>query len=112
MIENYVFGKFIIAGKEYESNLKIINDKVIVYKHLENHNLLLSDIIDLINAKPSYLIIGTGAYGVIKVKQEIIDFIQKQKIRLIIAKTDEACKKINQLLKENKKVAAFLHNTC
>ncbi len=112
MIEHYEFGKFTINGKIYESNVKLINGKLKTYKHLDNHDLTLGDLTDLINAKPSYLIIGTGAYGVIKVKQEIIDFVKKQKIRLIIAKTGNACKKYNELVKDNKKVAAFLHNTC
>jgi hypothetical protein len=112
MITKYEFGKFTIDGKVYESNIKMLNEKVITYHYLEDHKLTLGDLADLVNSRPSYIIIGTGAYGVIKVLPAIKEFIENQKIKLIIQKTSDACTKYNELIKDHKKVAAFLHNTC
>lgn len=112
MIGSYSFGKFVIDKKEYRSNVTLINDKAKEHRYLPNHELKLDDFLPLINAKPSYIIIGTGAYGVVKVPDEITEYIEKQGIKLIIEKTGAACKTYNQLVKEGKKVAAFLHDTC
>lgn len=112
MIESYSFGKFVIAGKEYKSNIKLFDKEVHEYKHLPEHKIAIDDLADLIAYNPKYIIIGTGAYGVIKISKEISDYIQKRGINLIVQKTGEACQTYNALLKEGKKVAALLHNTC
>ena len=112
MIDNYKFGEFIIDGKTFKCNIELIGNKVKKHRYLNNHELNLDDFTSLINAKPDIIIIGTGAYGVVKPQKEIIEFIKKQKIEVIIQKTGAACKTYNRLLKEGKKVAALLHNTC
>jgi len=112
MIERYSFGEFIVDGKRYESNIVLLGEKVRPARYLPGHNLELSDIEPLVEFKPEVIIIGTGAYGVIKVKEEIKRFVESKGIKLIVLKTEEACKKYNELISEGIKVAAFLHNTC
>ena len=112
MIGNYTFGKFVIQGKEYKSNVILIGKTAQEARYLPGHELKLDDFVSLVEYKPEYIIIGTGAYGVVKVPQEIIDFIEKKGIKLIIEKTGQACQTYNALLKEGKKIAAFMHNTC
>ena len=112
MIDSYKFGEFIVDKKKFECNIELINDQVKEHRYLPEHKLTLDDFTALINAKPSVIIIGTGAYGVIKPPKEIIEFIKKQGIEVIIEKTRTACKTYNRILKEGKKVAALLHNTC
>jgi hypothetical protein len=111
MIDSYSFGKFVIGKKEYKSNITIINGKAQEHRYLPDHELKLDDVLPLINAKPSCIIIGIGAYGVMKVPKEISEYIEKQGIKLIIEKTGAACKKYEELAKKTK-VAALLHNTC
>ena len=112
MIDNYKFGEFVVDGKTFKSNIELINDKVQQHRYLENHELSLDDFTSLINAKPEIIIIGTGAYGVVKPPKEIIEFIEKQGIKVIAEKTGNACKTYNELIKQGKKVAALMHNTC
>ena len=112
MIDNYKFGEFIVDGKTFNCNIELIGDKVKEHRHLPNHELILDDFTALVNAKPSVIIIGTGAYGAVKPPKEIIEFIKKQGIKVIVEKTADACKTYNSLLKQGKKVAALLHNTC
>ncbi|MBW2977643.1 Mth938-like domain-containing protein [Candidatus Woesearchaeota archaeon] len=112
MIDNYTFGKFVIDGKDYNSNVILINKTVRPARHLPNHELSLNDFVPLVEAKPEYIIIGTGASGVMPVPEDISNFIKEKGIKLIVEKTGDACQTYNALLKEEKKVAAFLHNTC
>ena len=112
MIDSYSFGKFIIKGKTYESNVVLIGEIVKPARHLPEHELSLNDLDEITDSKPEIIVIGTGASGVMPVPDEIKDFIEEKGIKLIIEKTKLACQTYNSLLKEGKKVAAFLHNTC
>jgi len=112
MIDNYTFGRFVIQGKEYNSNVILIGRTVKPARYLPNHELSINDIFPLVESKPDYIIIGTGASGVMPVPDNISNFIKEKRIKLIVEKTGDACQTYNSLLKEKKKVAAFLHNTC
>lgn len=107
-IEHYSFGSFIVDGKEYRSDIKLVESEVRIW---HNHGLNLEDVRDVVDAKPSTIIIGTGSVGVVDVNEEIIDFIKGKGIKLIIAKTAQACKLYNELSKKEN-VAAILHSTC
>jgi len=112
MIDSYTFGRFIIDGKTYESNVVLIGKTAKPARHLPNHELSLNDFVPLVESKPDYIIIGTGASGIMPVPSEISKFIEEKGIKLIVEKTGEACQTYNALLREGKKVAAFFHNTC
>jgi hypothetical protein len=112
MIDSYTFGKFIVDGKKYESNIVLLGKQIKKARYLEGHELNLDDIYPLVEFNPGYIIIGTGASGVMPVPKEIEDFIKEKGIKLIIEKTGDACRTYNSLIAEKKKVAAFLHNTC
>ena len=112
MINKYDFGKFTIGKKEYKHNIILLGEEIKRARDLEDHKLKVDDIALLINAKPFVVIIGTGAYGLIKVPKDIVDYVKDRGIPLVIQPTEVACKAYNDLTKRGKKVAAFLHNTC
>jgi len=107
-IDHYSFGRFVVDGKEYESDIKLVGNKVELW---HNHSLSLEDVKDVVDSSPSTIIIGTGSVGVVDVKREIMDFIKSKGIKLIIVKTGQACKLYNELSKKEN-VAAILHSTC
>jgi hypothetical protein len=112
MIDNYKFGEFVVKGKAYKSNIILIGETVKPARYLPGHELKIDDFIPLIDSKPEYIIIGTGAYGAVEVPDEIIEHIEKHGIKTIIEETGQACQTYNTMLKQGKKIAAFLHNTC
>ena len=112
MIDSYTFGKFVVDEKEYESNIILLGKIVNRARYLPDHGLAFDDIIPLVEYKPEYIVIGTGASGVMPVSDEIKELIETKGIKLIVEKTPDACRTYNSLLSENKKVAAFLHDTC
>lgn len=111
-IEEYTFGCFIIDGRRYFDDIKIIDGKVRYWQGREGHDLKKEEIENLVSASPEYIIIGTGASGVLVVSKEIQNFIKAMDINLIIDKTQNACNKFNELSRQRKKVAAILHGTC
>jgi len=113
MIENYSFGQILIDGKKYNSDLIIFDDHIYdSWWRREGHNLHIDDIQEIINKKPEVLIVGTGYYGLMKVPEELIKYVNSSGIeKVIVKKTKDACDEYNTLYKKKKVIAAF-HLTC
>lgn len=113
-IESYHFGSIRIDGKTYNSDVIITPDKIIDgWWRKEGHSLHIEDIKEvLIRTKPEVLIVGTGAMGILKIREETKKFIEDLGITLIAQRTGKAWKKYNELIQSGKRVVAALHLTC
>lgn len=112
-VEEYSFGYIRVSGKSYSRDLIIYPDRVKEdWWRIEGHRLDLKDIEEVIQYKPKTLIVGTGAYGYMKVPKELIDELERRGIEVRVAKTSEACKIFNELVKRGVKAVAALHLTC
>ncbi len=112
-IDNYSFGKLVLDGKIYESDIIIYQDKVdSSWWRREGHYLGIEDIKDVIKERPDVVIIGTGYYGAMTVPQETIDYLKKAQV--IVKKTPEAVQLFNDISLKgiNKKIVAMFHLTC
>jgi hypothetical protein len=112
IIEKYQFGKIIINGSSYYTDVIIFPDFVQDnWWREKGHFLDISDLESVIKYKPDVLIIGTGMYGLMNIENILIQKLNEHGIKnIIVEKTKEACEIYN---KETslKKVAA-LHLTC
>jgi hypothetical protein len=112
MIEAYQFGRMVIGGTAYTSDLILLTDKILSsWWRKSGHKLCLSDLEEVVKEKPDILIIGTGAIGMMKVNEEVKQYAQKEGISLIIERTGKAVQTYNHLSGGNKITAAF-HLTC
>jgi len=111
-IDSYSFGRIVIDGKPYTSDLIIYPDKKIdsSWWRIEGHLLQPEDLEGLFKKRPEVLVIGTGHDGVMKVPGKTILAIKEKGIEVHVAKTGEAVKLFNNL--SGRKVAAALHLTC
>jgi hypothetical protein len=111
-IEHYSFGNITIDGQTYTSDLIIYPDRIDTsWWRKEGHNLQLEDLKDVLNVKPEVLIIGTGAFGVMRVPKEIIVHLESKGIKVHAMRTGKAVDLFNQLRKDAA-VTAVLHLTC
>jgi hypothetical protein len=111
-IEHYSFGKIIIDGTTYTSDVIIYPDKVnSSWWRKTGHNLEMSDLTDVINAKPQVFVIGTGSFGAMKVPKETISHLEVKGIEVYVAKTGEAVELFNKFRQDKTAIAAF-HLTC
>jgi hypothetical protein len=112
MIDAYDFGRIVIDGKTYTSDVILFPDRVEAeWWRREGHVLLIEDIESIIKEQPELLIVGTGKYGVMKVPRETRAYIHSKGIDLLVAPTDKACELYNYHA-GSKKVVAALHLTC
>lgn len=112
MIESYDFGTYIIDGKEYKWDIKIINDKVHSWTDRKGHIFRIENVKDLTELYPDTLVIGTGYSGLMQVPDEVKTFVKEKGINLVVENTREACRVYNELEKQGKKVCAIFHGTC
>jgi hypothetical protein len=113
MIEEYSFGRMVINGQEYTGDLLIAGGTVMPsWWRKEGHSLVIEDLDALLSSKPSVLVIGTGAYGMMRTPRETLAALEAAGIRIEAMSTDRASKTFNELSRRGERVAGAFHLTC
>ena len=112
LIESYSFGRIVIEGHKYSSDVLVYPESVQdAWQRLEGHNLQLEDLEDALRHSPDVLVIGTGTFGRMKVTSELKAILEQKGVNVIVARTGQAVRKYNEMQNEGEVVAA-LHLTC
>lgn len=111
-IDSYSFGRIVIDGTAYTSDVVIYPGNVDAsWRRKEGHLLRPEDLAEALAAKPELLIIGTGAYGVMRVPRETVEEIARRGVEVRVERTSRAVTEYNDL-QGAKIVVAALHLTC
>lgn len=111
-IESYTFGRILIKGQTYTSDLFIYPHRVDArWWRKEGHLLQPVDLGEVVREKPEILVVGTGYFGHMKVPPETSDYLRSQGIEVVVERTQEAWQTYNRL-SQNRRVVAALHLTC
>ncbi len=112
-IDSYSFGHIEINGRVYTSDVIVYRDYVnSSWWRKEGHSLYLDDIIDVLNANPDVLVIGTGYLGMMTVPEKTLRHITSSGIEVRVSRTANAVELYNTLLDKKNTVIAALHITC
>ncbi len=112
MIDSYGFGRIVIDGASYTSDVIVYPDRVDgSWWRKEGHSLHIDDLKAIAKENPEVLVVGTGNPGLLRVPRETRDFLNSKGIELIAEPTKRACQTYNELSK-SKRVVAALHLTC
>ena len=111
MIDHYSFGKIVINGKTYTSDVIVFKDFVKDnWWRKEGHKVYLEDIEEILKANPEVVVFGTGAYGRVVVDREVINKLKSMGAEVIVEKTSKAVEVFNKFKDKNVVLAA--HLTC
>ena len=111
-ISHYSFGRIVVDGKSYTSDIIIYPDRVDdSWWRKEGHNLSIDDLKGIIDAAPAVLIIGTGYNGLMAVPEETVEALTSRGIEVHALRTTQAVELYNRLEKDGNIIAA-LHLTC
>ena len=112
-IDSYQFGQIMVDGVSYSSDIIILGDSVQSnWWRKQGHSLSAEDIQSVIAAKPSTLIVGCGASGLMKVAEQTRQALNENNIQLEALDTHKAVQRFNELSQAGENVAAALHLTC
>ena len=112
-IEDYSFGKIIVDGQVYNSDVIITSETVIdSWWRKQGHRLDKSDLNEILDANPDCLLVGTGYYGRMSIPNETIEYLQSKNIKLDYAPTGDAIKQLKQLQQRCARIVAAFHLTC
>jgi hypothetical protein len=112
MIDSYDFGRIVIDGRTYTSDVIVFPNRVKGnWWRREGHRLHIEDIEEIVKEKPDALVVGTGYSGLMAIPRETADYIRSKGIELIVENTAKATEIYNRLSK-SKRVVAALHLTC
>jgi len=112
-IDSYSFGSITVGGKIYNTDLIIFPERVKSnWWRKEGHCLGSEDLKEVIDYKPEALIVGRGAYGVMKIPESTKKILKENNIELIDRNTDQAYKIFNEYIKKGKKTVGAFHLTC
>lgn len=111
-IDEYDFGRMVIDGQSYDSDLIIFPGEVrSSWWRDEGHKLKLADLKEVLAAKPKLLMVGCGFSGIMKVSQEVSDYCASHGIELKAKSSREVVKEYNNLTSKEGVIAVF-HLTC
>ena len=112
MIESYSFGRILIDGKSYTSDLIIYPDRVEDdWRRKSGHTLVPEDLERLLQDETGTLVVGTGNAGLMRVPTETLDHLQSAGLEVIVQRTGQACETYNRLAEQGPVIAA-LHLSC
>ena len=112
-IDSYQFGKIVVDGVSYSSDIIILGDYVQSnWWRKQGHLLSAEDVQPIIAAELSVLIVGCGVSGLMKVPDRTRQVLQERNIRLEALDTYKAVQRFNELSQAGVNVAAALHLTC
>ena len=76
------------------------------------HSVAVDELTDILNAKPDYLIIGSGKFGLMKVSDQLRRRCEECGIQIIVEPSKTAMKTYNQMYADGKNIAGGFHLTC
>jgi len=113
MIEDYRFGRVVVSGETYTSDVIIFPDHVRAdWWRRKGHELCREDIAQIVAARPEIVVVGTGAYGRVEVLPDAEEALAAIGTKIIAERTARACDTFNALVGEGRYVVAALHLTC
>jgi len=111
-IQDYRFGRMVVNKEVHTQDLILLPDRIVGnWWRKEGHRLCVTDLQVIFEAQPEVLVVGTGAYGMMKVPEETRQAVEAAGIQMRIAKTGEARKLYNNL-REKHRTAGTFHLTC
>jgi hypothetical protein len=110
-IDFYEFGKIVVSGKTYESDIVILPDGSVQSGPEDMHYVLMPELEKIINTPGiKTLVIGTGAEGNGLLRKKLVKIVRSRGIELKMMLTKDAMQMLNETPKEG--VIAMLHLNC
>jgi hypothetical protein len=110
-LEGYRFGHLVVDGEEQTRDVIVLPERVVTnWWRADGHNLVLSDLDDVLDELPRNLLVGTGAYGQLRPDPAVIEELRERGVEVEALPTAEAVRRYGE--RDPRETAAALHLTC
>ena len=111
-IDSYDFGKMVIDGSLYTSDVILVRGRIIGnWWRASGHRLAAEDLKECTEELLDLLVVGTGMFGRVEVPEETIQYLKEKGIEPLIETTKKAYKIYNEQADKGAIAGAF-HLTC
>lgn len=112
-ITAYSFGSIGVDDRAFQQDVLVLPPRVLCpWWRKQGHSLAPEDLEQVLVFAPEVLVVGTGAYGVMKVPAATCQLLEGHGTRVEVLPTAQAVERFNRLADEGVRVAAALHLTC
>jgi len=114
MIDSYRFGRMVIDGIPYTSDLIILPGYVHSnWQRKQGHNLCIEDVEGLIDCSLlNHLVVGTGKFGRMRIGEEFLTHMKENGVSVHSLPTAKAADLYNSLLQNSTGFGGAFHLTC
>jgi hypothetical protein len=110
MIKDYCFGHMVINDKTYSHDVVITKNKVYSsWWRKEGHKVDWDDLSSFLKEKIEIVVIGTGAYGLMKPTLLLQEKLKEMGIEMVALPTKDAVKIFNEQYHQEKAVLGAFH---
>jgi hypothetical protein len=110
-LSEYRFGHVTVDGAEETRDLIVLPRRVVRdWWRRESHRLALADLEAVIDELPGRLLVGTGAYGRLRVDRAVVEELGRRGVTVEAHPTADAVSRYGEL--GGRGTAAALHLTC
>jgi len=111
-IGEFGFGHIVVDGTEYRGDIIILPGRVLKWWRKEGHLLHLEDLSEVLDPKPSEVVIGTGHDGMMSIPSNVKIQLEAKGISVKVLRTREAVSYYNERADRDERIIAALHLTC
>jgi hypothetical protein len=113
MITEFSFGRIVVQGQIFTSDIKIVAGKLVPdWWRRRGHAVEIDDVQDILESQPKILVIGKGQPGYMKTTDSLRQHLETNKIKLIEEPTREAIQTFNRLSQRGRMVSGGFHVSC
>ena len=112
-IESCTFGSLTVDGTSYRKDLMLHEGRVIPeWRRREGHRLCAGDLEGVLVPPPEVLVIGTGAFGRMKVDPALLSLLHEAGTEVHALPTGRAAELFNEKCRRGGRVTGAFHLTC
>jgi hypothetical protein len=112
-IQHYCFGSLTVGGEVFKNDVIVFPDRVCSnWVREAGHVLSVEDLDEVCAFQPEVLIVGTGAYGSLRVPPRVKNKLEGEHIDVIDVPTEQACHVFNKFAEQGKRAVGAFHLTC
>lgn len=111
-ITGYRFGAVTVDGAAHTADVLVRGETCTPWRRKRGHAVAIEDLEAVLDPPPEILVLGTGAFGLMRVPAAVRAAIEDRGVEVVAKRTAKAVETFNALSDAGRNVAIGMHLTC